>query len=213
MEDTLIIVESPAKAKTISKFLDGVDIIASKGHIRDLPVHTFGIHIENGKYIPQYEITVGHGSIVKEIKYLAKNKKVYLASDEDREGEAIGYHIASILGGNPLDYDRIVFHEITKTAILKAIEHPRKLNMHAVEAQEARRMLDRIVGYKLSPLLSKKIEGKLSAGRVQSATLKLVYDREKEIQAFVPIEYFDMLLMGRLLRSMISLLRMKQIRF
>ena len=191
MKDTLIIVESPAKAKTISKFLDGVDVIASKGHIRDLPVHTFGIHIENGKYTPQYEITAGHGSIVKEIKYLAKNKKVYLASDEDREGEAIGYHIASILGGNPLDYDRIVFHEITKTAILKAIEHPRKLNMHAVEAQEARRMLDRIVGYKLSPLLSKKIEGKLSAGRVQSATLKLVYDREKEIQAFLPIEYFD----------------------
>ena len=191
MKDTLIIVESPAKAKTISKFLDGVDVIASKGHIRDLPVHTFGIHIENGKYIPQYEITTGHGSIVKEIKYLAKNKKVYLASDEDREGEAIGFHIATILGGNPLDYDRIVFHEITKSAILKAIEHPRKLNLHAVEAQEARRMLDRIVGYKLSPLLSKKIEGKLSAGRVQSATLKLIYDREKEIEAFVPVEYFD----------------------
>lgn len=191
MKDILIIVESPAKAKTISKFLDGIDVIASKGHIRDLPVHNLGIQMENGKYTPKYEITANHEAIVKDIKYLAKNKRVYLASDEDREGEAIGYHIACILGGDPTGYDRITFHEITKSAILKALEHPRKLDMHAVAAQEARRMLDRIVGYKLSPLLSAKIESKLSAGRVQSATLKLIYDKEKAIQTFQPETYYE----------------------
>lgn len=191
MKNTLIIVESPSKAKTISKFLDGVDVIASKGHIRDLPSYYLAIKIEDGKYTPLYDIEAGHKAIVKDIKYLAKNKKVLLASDEDREGEAIGYHIATILGGNIEDYDRIVFHEITKSAILHAIAHPRKLDMNAVHAQEARRMLDRIVGYKLSPLLSSKVESKLSAGRVQSATLKLVYDREISIRTFIPKTYYS----------------------
>ena len=191
--DKLIIVESPAKAKTISKFVDNAVVLASKGHIRDLPSYTLGVKIENGKFIPHYEITPDHKNIVSEIKDEAiKTGKVYLASDEDREGEAIGYHIASILGGDPLSYDRIVFHEITKSAILKALENPRKLNMYAVEAQETRRILDRIVGYKLSPLVNRKIAGKLSAGRVQSAVLKLVNDREKEITKFIPITYYEL---------------------
>lgn len=191
MKDMLIIVESPSKAKTISKFLDGVDVIASKGHIRDLPAYYLAIKIEDSKYTPLYDISVGHKEIVKDIQALAKNKKVLLASDEDREGEAIGYHIATILGGNIEDYDRIAFHEITKSAILHAIAHPRKLDMNAVRAQEARRMLDRIVGYKLSPLLSNKVESKLTAGRVQSATLKLIYDREMSIRSFIPKTYYS----------------------
>lgn len=191
--DKLIIVESPAKAKTISKFVDNAVVLASKGHIRDLPSYTLGVKIENGKFIPHYEITPDHKHIVSEIKDEAKvTGKVYLASDEDREGEAIGYHIATILGGDPLSYDRIVFHEITKSAILKALENPRKLNMHAVEAQETRRILDRIVGYKLSPLVNNKVASKLSAGRVQSAVLKLVNDREKEITKFVPVTYYEL---------------------
>lgn len=191
--DKLIIVESPAKAKTISKFVDNAVVLASKGHIRDLPSYTLGVKIEDGKFIPHYEITPDHKHIVSEIKDEAKvTGKVYLASDEDREGEAIGYHIATILGGDPLSYDRIVFHEITKSAILKALENPRKLNMHAVEAQETRRILDRIVGYKLSPLVNNKVASKLSAGRVQSAVLKLVNDREKEITKFVPVTYYEL---------------------
>lgn len=191
--DKLIIVESPAKAKTISKFVDNAVVLASKGHIRDLPSYTLGVKIEDGKFIPHYEITPDHKHIVSEIKDEARvTGKVYLASDEDREGEAIGYHIATILGGDPLSYDRIVFHEITKSAILKALENPRKLNMHAVEAQETRRILDRIVGYKLSPLVNNKVASKLSAGRVQSAVLKLVNDREKEITKFVPVTYYEL---------------------
>lgn len=191
--DKLIIVESPAKAKTISKFVDNAVVLASKGHIRDLPSYTLGVKIEDGKFIPHYEITPDHKHIVSEIKDEAKvTGKVYLASDEDREGEAIGYHIATILGGDPLSYDRIVFHEITKSAILKALENPRKLNMHAVEAQETRRILDRIVGYKLSPLVNNKVASKLSAGRVQSAVLKLVNDREKEITKFAPVTYYEL---------------------
>lgn len=191
--DKLIIVESPAKAKTISKFVDNAVVLASKGHIRDLPSYTLGVKIENGKFIPHYEITPDHKHIVSEIKDEARvTGKVYLASDEDREGEAIGYHIATILGGDPLSYDRIVFHEITKSAILHALENPRKLNMHAVEAQETRRILDRIVGYKLSPLVNNKVASKLSAGRVQSAVLKLVNDREKEITKFVPVTYYEL---------------------
>jgi len=191
--DKLIIVESPAKAKTISKFVDNAVVLASKGHIRDLPSYTLGVKIEDGKFIPHYEITPDHKHIVSEIKDEARvTGKVYLASDEDREGEAIGYHIATILGGDPLSYDRIVFHEITKSAILKALENPRKLNMHAVEAQETRRILDRIVGYKLSPLVNNKVASKLSAGRVQSVVLKLVNDREKEITKFVPVTYYEL---------------------
>lgn len=190
--DKLIIVESPAKAKTISKFIDGAVVLASKGHIRDLPKFYTGIKIEGDKFTPVYEIPKDHKDIVAEIKEEAKDKKVYLASDEDREGEAIGYHIASILGGDPLSYDRIVFHEITEGAIKHALEHPRKLNLDAVAAQEARRMLDRLVGFKLSPLVSNKVLPKLSAGRVQSAVLKLVADREHEIKEFKPVTYYEL---------------------
>ena len=189
--DNLVIVESPAKAKTISKFLPNSYVMASVGHIRDLPSYTLGIKIEDGKYIPRYEVTRDHKDVVATILKEAKNTKVYLATDDDREGEAISYHIASIIGGNINSYDRIVFHEITKQAILNAMNNPRKINMDNVHAQEARRMLDRLVGFKLSPLLCKKVASKLSAGRVQSAALKIILDRDREIDKFVPIKYFN----------------------
>lgn len=188
----LIIVESPAKAKTIKNFLGkGYNVIASKGHIRDLPKSNFGIKIENGEFIPQYQISKDHQAIVKEIKELAKNaKNIYLATDEDREGEAIAFHIAMAIGKNPENLPRIVFHEITKNAINKALSTPRFIDMNSVNAQQTRRLLDRIVGYSLSPLLSLKILKGLSAGRVQSAALKIIVDKEREIRAFVPIEFY-----------------------
>lgn len=191
----LIIVESPAKAKTIKNFLGkNYDVIASKGHIRDLPKSTFGIKIDGNNFTPEYKISKDHSEIVKEIKSLAsKANSVYLATDEDREGEAIAYHIAKAIGKDPQILPRIVFHEITKTAITGAIKNPRKLNMSSVNAQQARRLLDRIVGYKLSPLLNSKIQKGLSAGRVQSAALKLIVDKEREIKAFVPIKYYEFL--------------------
>lgn len=187
----LIIVESPAKAKTIKKFLGkDYDVIASKGHIRDLPKTTFGIKIENDTFEPEYRISKDHSKIVKEIKDLAKKADtIYLATDEDREGEAIAYHIAKAIGKDPNELPRIVFHEITKNAISNAIKNPRRLDSSSVNAQQARRLLDRIVGYKLSPLLSQKIQKGLSAGRVQSSALKIVVDKEREIKAFVPVEY------------------------
>lgn len=188
----LIIVESPAKAKTIKNFL-GKDfrVVASKGHIRDLPKHNFGIKIDGKKFLPEYEISTDHKDIINEIKHLAKEAEiVYIATDEDREGEAIGFHIAQILD-KKADYPRIAFHEITKNAILKAIENPRKLNENMINAQQTRRLLDRIVGFKLSPLISQKIKKGLSAGRVQSAALKLIVDKEREIAAFKPIDYFS----------------------
>ena len=190
---TLIIVESPAKAKTIKNFLGrGYDVIASLGHIRDLPKSSFGIKIEDGEFIPEYRITADHSQVVKEIKEKAKSAdKIYLATDEDREGEAIAFHIAAAIGKDPLKLPRIVFHEITKSAIDAALKNPRSLDMASVNAQQARRLLDRIVGYKLSPLLSQKIQSGLSAGRVQSAALKIIVDREREIQAFVPQRYFS----------------------
>ena len=190
---TLIIVESPAKAKTIKNFLGrGYDVIASLGHIRDLPKSSFGIKIEDGEFIPEYRITADHSQVVKEIKEKAKSAdKIYLATDEDREGEAIAFHIAAAIGKDPLKLPRIVFHEITKSAIDAALKNPRSLDMASVNAQQARRLLDRIVGYKLSPLLSQKIQSGLSAGRVQSAALKTIVDREREIQAFVPQRYFS----------------------
>lgn len=187
----LIIVESPAKAKTIKNFL-GKDytVIASKGHIRDLPKTSFGIKIENNTFTPEYRVSSDHSAIVKEIKELAKKAdKIYLATDEDREGEAIAYHIAHAIGKEPTSLDRIVFHEITKSAIGESLKNPRKLDLASVNAQQARRLLDRIVGYKLSPLLSQKIQRGLSAGRVQSVALKIVVDKEREIRAFVPVEY------------------------
>jgi len=190
----LIIVESPAKARTITNFLSKeYKVIASKGHIRDLPKSTFGIDIDDktGDLVPKYSIPREASPTVKELKKLAKEAEtVYIATDEDREGEAIGYHIAMAIGKEPTELPRIVFHEITKTAIQHALENPRKVDMHSVDAQQTRRLLDRIVGYKLSPLLASKIQKGLSAGRVQSSTLKLVVDREREIKAFVPEEFW-----------------------
>lgn len=193
MKKNLIIVESPAKARTIENFLGkNYEVLASKGHIRDLPKTSFGIKIENDKFVPEYKITSDHSSLVKELKEKAKNAaQIYLATDEDREGEAIAYHIAKAIGKDENSLPRIVFHEITKSAIENALKNPRKLNMSSVNAQQARRLLDRIVGYKLSPLLGQKIQKGLSAGRVQSAALKIIVDREKEIKAFVPLEYFS----------------------
>ena len=187
----LIIVESPAKAKTIKKFLgDDYDVVASKGHIRDLPQKKFGIKIKDKSFEPEYEISADHDQIVKQIKTLAKKAdQIYLATDEDREGEAIAYHIAASIGKQAQELPRIVFHEITKSAISNALSSPRKLNIASVNAQQARRLLDRIVGYKLSPLLNLKIQRGLSAGRVQSAALKIVVDREREILNFKPIEF------------------------
>ncbi|RLA66861.1 MAG: type I DNA topoisomerase [Epsilonproteobacteria bacterium] len=190
----LIIVESPAKARTISNFLSKeYKVIASKGHIRDLPKSTFGITLdeETGDLAPKYSIPRDANPIVKELKKLAKQAEtIYIATDEDREGEAIGYHIAMAIGKEPTQLPRIVFHEITKSAIQHALETPRKVDMDSVDAQQTRRMLDRIVGYKLSPLLASKIQRGLSAGRVQSSTLKLVVEREREIKAFNPEEFW-----------------------
>ncbi|SUX10415.1 DNA topoisomerase I [Campylobacter sputorum subsp. sputorum] len=189
----LIIVESPAKAKTIKNFLGkDYEVIASKGHIRDLPKTTFGIKIEENKFTPEYKISKDHSALVKDIKELSKKAdNIYLATDEDREGEAIAFHIANAIGKDPQSLPRIVFHEITKNAINEAIKNPRHIDMDSVNAQQARRLLDRIVGYKLSPLLNQKIQKGLSAGRVQSATLKLIVDREREIKAFKPITYYE----------------------
>lgn len=191
--ENLIIVESPAKAKTIGNFLGkDYEVMASKGHIRDLPKSSFGIKIDDENFVPEYRVSSDHSTIVKELKSKAKSaKQVYLATDEDREGEAIAYHIAKAIDKDENALPRIVFHEITQSAIENALKNPRKLDMNSVNAQQARRLLDRIVGYKLSPLLASKIQKGLSAGRVQSAALKIVVDREREIKAFVPIEYFS----------------------
>jgi len=191
----LIIVESPAKARTIGGFL-GKDykVVASKGHIRDLPKHNFGIAIDekSGDFIPQYAIPKEAAATVKELKTLAKEaENLFIATDEDREGEAIGYHIAMAIGKDPSSLPRIVFHEITKQAINHALENPRKMDMLSVDAQQTRRLLDRMVGYKLSPLLASKIQRGLSAGRVQSAALKIVVDKEREINAFQSQEYWS----------------------
>ncbi|QOR00431.1 type I DNA topoisomerase [Campylobacter lari] len=193
MMKNLIIVESPAKAKTIGNFLGkDYEVIASKGHIRDLPKTSFGIKIEDENFKPEYRISNDHSSLVKELKEKAKKAKtIYLATDEDREGEAIAYHIAKAINKDENSLPRIVFHEITKSAIENALKNPRSLNINSVNAQQTRRLLDRIVGYKLSPLLNQKIQKGLSAGRVQSAALKIIVDREREIKAFVPLKYFS----------------------
>jgi DNA topoisomerase-1 len=189
----LIIVESPAKAKTIKNFLGKeYEVIASKGHIRDLPKSRFGIKIEDDNFIPEYSVAKENAPVVKQIKALAKGADtIYIATDEDREGEAIGWHIAHAMKKDPQELPRIVFHEITKTAIKHALDTPRKIDMNQVNAQQTRRLLDRIVGYKLSPLLASKIQKGLSGGRVQSSTLKIVVDREREIKAFIPQEYWS----------------------
>jgi DNA topoisomerase-1 len=189
----LIVVESPTKARTITNFLGKeYKVIASKGHIRDLPKSSFGIKVDEKNFKPEYRVSRDHSKIVKEIKDLAKKSdRVYIATDEDREGEAIGFHIATAIGEDPINIPRIVFHEITKKAIKDSLENPRKIDMDSVDAQQARRLLDRIVGYKLSPLMSSKIQRGLSAGRVQSSALKIVVDREREIRAFKPVEYWS----------------------
>ena len=187
----LVIVESPAKAKTIERHLGKNYIVrASMGHLRDLPKSQFGIDVEN-EFAPKYINVRGKGELIRALKKEAKNAdKIYLASDPDREGEAIAWHLAFILGVDPEKDCRIVFHEITKPAIEEAVQHPRPIHMEQVDAQQARRMLDRIVGYKLSPLLWRKVRKGLSAGRVQSVTVRLICDREREIEAFQSEEYW-----------------------
>ena len=191
MAKSLVIVESPSKAKTIEKYLGkNYEVIASMGHLRDLPEKTLGVDIENN-FEPKYQIMPKRKTLVKDIVKLSKEvDNVYLATDPDREGEAISWHIASILGIEPDKKCRVTFNEITKSAVTNAIKDPRPIDISLVDAQQARRILDRIVGYKLSPFLWKKIRKGLSAGRVQSVAVKMVCDREEEIQKFIPEEYW-----------------------
>ncbi|MBP3384565.1 MAG: type I DNA topoisomerase [Firmicutes bacterium] len=188
----LVIVESPSKAKTIGKFLGSrYKVIASVGHVRDLPKSKLGIDIEND-FEPQYISIRGKGDIIKELKKEAKNAaKIFLATDPDREGEAISWHLAYLLGIDPDTPCRIVFNEITKKTVQGAIKNPRPIDIKLVDAQQARRVLDRLVGYQISPLLWRKVKRGLSAGRVQSAALKIICDRENEIRAFEPEEYWN----------------------
>lgn len=192
MADKLVIVESPAKANTIKKFLGGnTKVVASMGHIRDLPKSKMGIDIEHD-FEPQYINIRGKGDLIKSLKKDAKQaKKVYLATDPDREGEAIAWHLAKILEENKEKITRVTFNEITKTAVQKAIKSSRDIDINLVDAQQARRVLDRIVGYKISPVLWKKVKRGLSAGRVQSVAVKLIVDREEEIEKFIPEEYWN----------------------
>ncbi|WP_243983669.1 type I DNA topoisomerase [Pseudolactococcus paracarnosus] len=192
IKKNLVIVESPAKAKTIEKYLGrNYRVVASVGHIRDLKKSTMSVDIEND-YEPQYINIRGKGPLINSLKKEAKNAKaVYLASDPDREGEAISWHLAHILGLDVHDKNRVVFNEITKDAVKDAFKEPRSIDLDLVDAQQARRILDRLVGYSISPILWKKIKKGLSAGRVQSIALKLIIDRENEINAFIPEEYWS----------------------
>jgi DNA topoisomerase-1 len=193
MADALVIVESPAKAKTIGKYLGNKYIVkASMGHVRDLPKSQMGVDTEDG-FTPKYITIRGKGDVLKELRDAAKKvKKIYLAADPDREGEAIAWHLAHSLNVNQEEPCRVVFNEITKQAVKDAFKHPRKINMDLVNAQQARRILDRLVGYKISPLLWKKVKKGLSAGRVQSVAVKMIYDRENEIKKFEPEEYWSL---------------------
>ena len=192
MADKLVIVESPAKANTIKKFLGGnTKVVASMGHNRDLPKSKLGVDIEHD-FEPEYINIRGKGDLIKSLKKDAKQaKKVYIATDPDREGEAIAWHLAYILKDEKNKISRVTFNEITKNAVQKAIKEPRNIDMNVVDAQQARRVLDRIVGYKMSPLLWKKVKRGLSAGRVQSVAVKLIVDRENEIEGFKPEEYWN----------------------
>ncbi|MFK2824984.1 type I DNA topoisomerase [Bacillus sp. B190/17] len=191
MSEYLVIVESPAKAKTIERYLGKkYKVKASMGHVRDLPKSQMGVDIDN-KYEPRYITIRGKGPVLKELKAAAKKaKKIYLAADPDREGEAIAWHLAHSLDLDTTSDCRVVFNEITKDAIKESFKHPRPINMDLVDAQQARRILDRLVGYNISPLLWKKVKKGLSAGRVQSVALRLIIDREKEIGKFIPEEYW-----------------------
>ena len=188
----LVIVESPAKAKTIEKYLGrNYKVVASVGHIRDLPKSKMGIDIENN-YEPHYISIRGKGDVIKSLKAAAKKaEKVYLAADPDREGEAIAWHLAYLLGLDLKDKNRVVFNEITKEAVKAAFKEPRTINVDLVDAQQARRILDRLVGYSISPILWRKVKKGLSAGRVQSVALKMIIDRENEIREFKPEEYWS----------------------
>lgn len=191
---TLVIVESPSKAKTIGKYLgSNYKVTASVGHVRDLPKSKIGIDIEND-FEPEYIAIRGKGDLIKELRKEAKQAgKIYLATDPDREGEAISWHLAFLLGIDPASSCRIVFNEITKDAIKNAVKNPRPIDLKLVDAQQARRVLDRLVGYQISPLLWRKIRRGLSAGRVQSAALKILCDRENQIKNFVPKEYWNII--------------------
>ena len=192
MADKLIIVESPAKANTIKKFLGGsTKVVASMGHIRDLPKSKLGVNVEKN-FEPEYINIRGKGDLIKSLKKEAKAaKKVYLATDPDREGEAIAWHLAHILELEDTKQSRVTFNEITQKAVQKAIQEPRDIDKNLVDAQQARRVLDRVVGYKISPVLWKKVQKGLSAGRVQSVAVKLIVDREEEIEKFIPQEYWN----------------------
>ncbi|MBI4287803.1 MAG: type I DNA topoisomerase [Chloroflexi bacterium] len=192
MAKKLVIVESPAKAKTLGRFLGSdYSIKASMGHIRDLPRSNLGVDIENG-FEPKYVVPRPKAAVVKELREAARKAgSLYLATDPDREGEAISWHLMELIKPGDLSVHRVVFHEITPEAVKEAFRHPRSIDASLVNAQQARRILDRLVGYKISPLLWKKVQRGLSAGRVQSVALKMVVDREKEIQAFVPVEYWS----------------------
>ena len=191
MADTLIIVESPAKANTIKKFIGGnTKVVASMGHIRDLPKSKIGVDLKTLE--PQYINIRGKGDLIKSLKKDAKSaKKIYLATDPDREGEAIAWHLAHILGIDEKSICRVTFNEITKGAVKNAIKNPRTIDMNLTDAQQARRVLDRIVGYKISPVLWKKVQKGLSAGRVQSVAVRLIVEREEEIENFIPEEYWN----------------------
>ena len=193
MADKLVIVESPAKANTIKKFLGGsTKVLASMGHIRDLPKSKMGIDIEHD-FEPEYINIRGKGDLIKSLKKEAKQaKKIYIATDPDREGEAIAWHLSTILQEEKSKITRVTFNEITKGAVQKAIKEPRNIDINLVDAQQARRVLDRIVGYKMSPVLWKKVRRGLSAGRVQSVAVKLIVDREEEIEHFIPEEYWHL---------------------
>src|SRR5215210_4193442 len=191
MAKNLVIVESPAKAKTINKFIGSDYIVkASVGHVRDLPKSELGV--DEVTFLPTYEVLEGKEKVVSELRAAAKKATtIYIASDPDREGEAIGWHVMNLLGGDSKKVRRVLFHEITKKAVKKAIDSPGEIDMNKVNAQQARRVLDRLVGYKLSPLLWDKVRRGLSAGRVQSVAMKMIVDREEEIKAFVPVEYWS----------------------
>ncbi len=191
VKKNLVIVESPAKARTLSRIL-GTDysLKASLGHVRDLPKSRLGVDVENG-FMPTYVVPKTKSKVARELKEAAKTAStVYLATDPDREGEAISWHLVNVMKSNKTRYRRVVFHEITEEAIKQAFKHPRSIDMQLVNAQQARRILDRLVGYKLSPLLWKKVRRGLSAGRVQSVALRIIVDREREIEKFVPVEYW-----------------------
>src|SRR5438552_4627281 len=193
MAKAIVIVESPAKAKTINKYL-GRDykVVASMGHVRDLPKNKLGVDVDDD-FEPEYVVIPTRQKVVKELKDAAKSAdEIFIATDPDREGEAIGWHLAEELGTKKRKVHRLMFNEITKKAVLEAMKHPGEIDMKMVDAQQARRVLDRLVGYKISPILWDKVRRGLSAGRVQSVALKLIYDREKEISKFVAEEYWHL---------------------